>query len=312
MSGGDDDRTAELGDEPRPPPRSRGETIFLAGVISASLITAIVFLAMTAWGIFIPAMGIAILTAIGVATLVYAFLGGGKGGDKFTVRGMQLAGAAAVFAIVIYIVNGSLDGQMNNLKLIETGRSAQSRIKAAEDRAAAADDRAAAAEDAKTAAERDRRRTAKTEERDVTEEVRAANADSELGKAVLDMWTKREGPFARTVGDEDVTARFDGRVADGGFEYCHASLPRFRDRIIRFSPRDAEAANEITLTPGADIGPICQRGRLSYSIRLGCDAARELIPDRIAACTEQGGVLWREGASREIDLYAIIINPITR
>lgn len=304
MTGGDNDPKG-VGREVPQPARSRGETIFLAGLISVSLLAAIFFLALTAWGIFIPAMGIAILTAICVATLVYAFLGG-KGDDKFSVKGIgQLAGAAAAFGAIVYIVNGSLAGQMQKLELIKVGESAQARIKAAEDRAAAA-------EDAKTTAERAVRRTTKTVERDIEEEIRATNADSPLGKAVLDMWTKREGPFARTVGDEDVTARFDGRIADGGFEYCHATLPRFRDRIVRFSPRDGEAATEITLTPGADIGPVCQRGRLSYSVRLGCDAARELIPDRIEGCTEQGGVLWRDGASREMELYAIIINPITR
>lgn len=101
-----------------PAGRSRAEAIFLGSIVSVSLGAMIVLLVMASRGVFVPSMGIAILAGTGVATLVYAFLGGQ--GDSFTIQGMKLAGAAAVFAIIIYIVDGRLNDQMKTL--IEQGR----------------------------------------------------------------------------------------------------------------------------------------------------------------------------------------------
>lgn len=98
----------------RPPAgRTRSEAIFLGSVVSVSLLAMIALLVMVSRGIFVPAMGIAILAATGVATLVYAFLGGR--GDTFSIQGMKLAGAAAVFAVIVYIVDGRLDAQIKAL-----------------------------------------------------------------------------------------------------------------------------------------------------------------------------------------------------
>jgi uncharacterized membrane protein YccC len=55
--------------------RSRAEKFFLGGLIVGALSAGIIFLALTAWSIFMPPMGIALLFGIVVATLAYAFLG---------------------------------------------------------------------------------------------------------------------------------------------------------------------------------------------------------------------------------------------
>ena len=97
--------TAEIG-------RSRSEKLFLGGLISFTLLAAIVFLALTAKSIFVPPMGIALLFGIVVATLAYAFLGA-KGDDKFSVRAFQVAGAAAVVIAIVWVSNSALERQFD-------------------------------------------------------------------------------------------------------------------------------------------------------------------------------------------------------
>jgi len=122
-----------------------------------------------------------------------------------------------------------------------------------------------------------------------------------------------QGPFARLVGSENLVARFNGRIGEGGFEYCHSLWPQFRDMQVRFRPADPDATGEIVLQPGADIGPQCGTAGMTHTVKLGCDAAQALVPELIEGCTARGGVLWREGANRgEFNLTALIENPGAR
>lgn len=105
----------------KPQRRSRSETIFLGSIVAGSLLATVGLLLLVSRGAGIPSMGIAIFAATGVATLVYAFLGGS--GDSFTVRGMKLAGAAAVFAIIIYLVDSRLSPQIKDMSTLRAAEA---------------------------------------------------------------------------------------------------------------------------------------------------------------------------------------------
>jgi hypothetical protein len=98
--------------------RSRAEKFFLGGLIVGALSAGIIFLALTAWSIFMPPMGIALLFGIVVATLAYAFLGA-KGDDKFGFRAIQVAGAAAVVLAVVWVSNEALERQFKLSERVE-------------------------------------------------------------------------------------------------------------------------------------------------------------------------------------------------
>lgn len=118
--------------------RSRGEWVYLGAFAATAFIVAVGFLLMAAWSIFIPAMGIAFLFGIVVATLGYAFLGG-KGHDRLDIRGIQLTGAVAVVGALMLLANGPLERQLDLLRRLEgfraQARSAEERARIAEERA---------------------------------------------------------------------------------------------------------------------------------------------------------------------------------
>lgn len=98
--------------------RSRAEKCFLGGLIGVSLGAGIVFLALAAWSVFLPPMGIALLFGIVVATLAYTFLGA-QGNDRFDFRVGQLAGAAAVVLAVVWVSNEGLERQLGLQRKLE-------------------------------------------------------------------------------------------------------------------------------------------------------------------------------------------------
>jgi len=98
--------------------RSRAEKCFLGGLIGVSLGAGIIFLALAAWSVFLPPMGIALLFGIVVATLAYTFLGA-QGNDRFDFRVGQLAGAAAVVLAVVWVSNEGLERQLGLQRRLE-------------------------------------------------------------------------------------------------------------------------------------------------------------------------------------------------
>lgn len=91
-------------------PLSRRQLLFLGIIVLLALAFTGSFLWLITRCVFPPAMGVAFFGAVAVATLVYAFLGGAAG--YVTTPGIRLGGSAAVFAAVIFIVNGPLERQM--------------------------------------------------------------------------------------------------------------------------------------------------------------------------------------------------------
>lgn len=122
----------------RKPDRSRGEAVYLGALTAIAFLAAVGFLLLTAWAIFVPAMGIAFLFGIVVATLAYAFLGS-KGHDEVRIRGVQLGGAVAVVAGLVLITNGPLERQLDLLQRLE---ETTARARAGEERARIAEERA--------------------------------------------------------------------------------------------------------------------------------------------------------------------------
>lgn len=135
----------QFSDEPKSPrkakrtvERSGAESIFLGTLIAVAFLIAIAFLLLPAWAIFVPAIGIAFLFGIVVATLAYAFLGS-RGHDKVNIRGVQLGGAVAVVAGLVLVTNGPLERQLGVLQRLE---ELSARAQAADDRARIAEERA--------------------------------------------------------------------------------------------------------------------------------------------------------------------------
>ncbi len=108
---------------------SREEKLYLAGIILLTLLLGALFLALSAWSIFVPAMGISFLFGLTVATLAYAFLGA-RGHDHVKIRGIQLAGAVAVVVALMLLINKPLEQQFDlqrQLAQAKTDRAALQR-----------------------------------------------------------------------------------------------------------------------------------------------------------------------------------------
>jgi hypothetical protein len=288
---------------PPAPARSRGETIFMIVLLAATLAASIGFvLATTVGGYGFPSTMVAILMGVFVATLAYTFLGGVRGA-VFKLGGFELAGAAAVIMIVVYAVKGPLGSDMNDARLIQTGRDAEARIEQ---------------EQARTLAERRLKQDAlrRVEELEgqagdtatntvagLVARIRASNGATPLGRGVLDLYRRGVGPFNRAIRMAPLRVRFNNAISPGAFQYCHDRLgDDFAGPVLfQIVDTDAGTAAEVTLEGGEDIGQgICSG--IAFDAKLGCDAARALFPGAAETCPNAGRVVQLNATILNADL----------
>lgn len=278
---------------------SRFELIFVTGLIIALLLVSLGFVLLSVLaGYGFPSTFVAILLGLAIAAAVYRFLGGVTG-TEFKVGAAKLAGSAALFGIVFYLVEGPLEKNMNDVEAIADGRSAQTKLRIGEQKTL----------DEKTGRQKAELRAAELEagatvkQSDTVEgtlaQVRRSTAGDSLGKGVLRLQENRQGPWQRQA--LNLQARFLHSVPKGTFWFCHDRRPDLHGKSVQFELVNTAAgtSEKITLQSGGDIGlGICQN--LTFDVQLGCDAAIELLK---LECSAQRGVAWPEGdAKRTFDL----------
>lgn len=286
---------------------TRGEKIFVGGFAVFIFVVSLGFVVATVgWGLGFPAVFVALALGMCIASIVYAFLGGVAGAEFLIMAGLKVAGSLAAIAIVYWLVSGPFEKNMNDVRLIEIGRSAEADLLKSE--ADAAKERTARRKLELRVAELES--GARITESDTVAatlaKVRSSTANDDLGEGILTIYRNREGPFRRQA--TQFKARFLHAVPQGTFWFCHDRRPELQGKDVRFELVDREAgtSEKITLRAGGDIGlAVCQD--IPFDVQLGCDAASELLK---LQCTPQRGVAWPEGnAARTFDLVATNLNP---
>jgi hypothetical protein len=291
--------------------RSRTETFFLYGLMGLTLLVSTAFvIATVGWGYGFPAVFVSLILAAFIVILAYTSLGG-VGGDVFQLGPAKLTGAIAGLIAVFWLVNGPMANDMKDVKAVAVGRDAQKEIDAAE---------------AKTLDEQRLRRNA---ERRVAEleatssdqqsnsvsailkRIQASSADDALGRGVLQLMKDGKGPFNTSLETLMLEARFNGKVPQGTFLYCHDKRPELQDHPVKFEVVDPETGSSqaIVLNAGADIGPgICTQ--IKFDVQLGCDAVQALIGNSTSACEAKRGIAWTDSSANKVyGLTATILNP---
>lgn len=289
-----------------PSKRSRAETIFLGAVFGCTLLISIAFVIATiGWGLGFPAVVVALLLGMSIATLAYAFLGG-VGGTEFTVGAAKLAGSAALIAIVYWLVSGPLEKNMNDVKAIAAGKVAEGTI-AAERQNTLTEHNARLAAEQKVRELQSQAGIAQSDsDAAVLARIRQSSPDDDLGRGIIGIYRSHQGPFrSRTM---QLKARFIQDVADGTFRYCHDGRPELADKKVQLEVVDPETgtSRKIALSAGGDIGPgACQV--IKFDIQVGCDAAGALLQ---VDCDAHRGVAWPAPSDNRIyELVATVLNP---
>ena len=291
--------------------RTRTETYLLYGLMGLTLLLSTGFvIATVGWGYGFPAVFVSLILAAFVAILAYTSLGA-AGGDVFQLGPAKLTGAIAGLVAVFWLVNGPMDNNMKDVKAIGVGRDAQKEIDAAEAKAVdeqrlrrKAEQRAADLE----AASSDQQSNSVSE---ILQRIQKSSADDALGKGVLQLMKDGKGPFNAALQTLTLKARFNEKVPQGAFLYCHDKRPELQDHSVKFEVVDPEtgSSQKIILNAGADIGPgIC--AQIKFDVQLGCDAAKELVGTSMSACDVKRGIAWTDASANKVyDLTATVLNP---
>lgn len=285
---------------------ARFELMFVAGLIIFSILASLAFVLMTVVGPFgFPSTFVAVLLGLAIAAALYRFLGGAAGATV-TIGAAKLAGTAALFAVVFYLVDGPLQKNMNDVKAIAAAHEAEASVEAAKSEAIKE----------RTARKQLELRVAELEsgagirEADsvaaILARIRASKADDDLGEGLIAIARNKEGPWRRQA--SRYKARFLHSVPNGTFWFCHDRRPELQDRDVRFElvNREAGTSEKVTLRGGGDIGlGVCTD--IQFDVQLGCDAARELLK---LECSTQRGVAWpHDMGTREFELIATTVTP---
>jgi hypothetical protein len=291
--------------------RSSTETFFLYGLMGLTLLLSTGFvIATVGWGYGFPAVFVSLILAAFIAILAYTSLGG-VGGDVFQLGPAKLTGAIAGLVAVFWLVNGPMANDMKDVKAIAAGKDAQKQIDAAE--AKALDEQRLRHKAEQRVAEL---QAASSDEQSnsvsaILQKIQASSADEPLGKGVLQLMKDGKGPFRATLQTLTLKARFNEKVPQATFLYCHDKRPELQDHPVQFEIVDPDtgSSQKIVLNSGADIGPgIC--AQIKFDVQIGCDAVKALLGGSTSACDVKRGIAWTEPSANKVyDLTATILNP---
>jgi hypothetical protein len=289
------------------PSLTRAEKIFIACFATFTFLVSLGFVITTvSWGLGFPAVFVAVALGICIASIVYAFLGGVAGAQFTVIKGVSLAGTLAAIAIVYYLISDPLQKNMNDVKAIETGKSAESRIQQLEEQVASEQAARMKAEEQAREAAASAGLNKSDNDAAVLAQVRKSTASDRLGRGIIDIYRNHEGPFhSETL---QLQSRFLQDVPSGTFRFCHDSKPAFQDKQIQFEIVDPDTgtSRKIQLHAGGDIGAAaCQV--IKFDVQLGCDAAKALLQ---VNCDDKRGVAWAAPSDNRIyPLSATVMNP---
>jgi len=284
-----------------------GEKLFVGGFAVFSFVVALGFvIATVGWGMGFPAVFVAIVLGVCIASIVYAFLGGVAGAEFSAIKGVKVAGTLAAIVIVYYLISGPLEKNMNDVTAIQNGKAAEAQIRQL--RGDLTTERAAKEKAEEHAQELQANAAINRSNSDasILAQIAKSSANDDLGRGVLNLYRNRQGPFhSDTI---KLESRFLEDVPAGTFRFCHDSRPELTDKQVQFEIVDPDtgSSRRILLKAGADIGPgACQI--IKFDVQLGCDAAQALLQ---VDCDQHRGVAWSQPSDNRIyQVVATVADP---
>jgi hypothetical protein len=242
-----------------------------------------------------PPTLIAVFLAIGVAALIYRFMGG-LAGTTFQAGLMKLGGSAAFFAAMIWFVGDRLRDEVN---LYAQARPYLDQIKGLED-------------------ERDRTQAAYDREHQQLERLRGTPAGGNCPAAqctiadikklqpndpfVVGIKHLVEGqvpPFVPTLREMSVkVAVVAGLGANPSFNICRDTLDKLNEGVeapnpnVQFSRslEDGSTASVTAQRAGKIGDDVCSNGQRDFDVQINCPVALKLFADKLSNCGQAASV----------------------
>jgi hypothetical protein len=237
-----------------------------------------------------PPMLVSILLGIGTAALTYRYLGGTRG-SEFQVGALKVAGSAAMLLGTAAFTNWGLADQM-------TKDHGPRTISALEARNRALRDEAENSEQTIRDLQAELEGQTQAAQEGLLQRVAELTPDSFAGRGILDLVNKGSGPFSKVKRSISVNATVtEGPRGVSGFHAC-SDLGLTNESVrIYASTMEGEVTSERSIE-GRQTGRLstdqCSSRNASFKLRLSCEMGKELFPNRITACTNDGNVGWKD------------------
>ncbi len=286
---------------------SKYDDVVIIVVMAITLVTPIILVVW--WTIedrLFPPMLISILFGIAIATLTYRYLGGNEK-SEFRVGALKLAGSAAMLLGTALLTNYGLSKQMT----LELRPNRVSELQAQVDRLRAQQSSLENTQKNDRSADAEKLSRMEAENRGLTERLEAKEGEmdgrlvalvaklspgSQAGEKILDLYKKREGPFASIKRFFDTTIRVVDKPRDANAFFACSDLQLAGEDIqltrLVDGSSDSVAINAKQQGVISDLFCNPMAGTRAYSIQISCEGGKALFPDHISGCSQDGGALW--------------------
>jgi len=281
-------------------PISNNSRVLIVGLAFIGLVAPVLIILFAPYRPEWPTIN-AVLLGVGVAAIVYHFLGG-KIDATFKTPVVSIAGAGALLVCVAWIGHEWLDSAATQRQVTEA--AIKNAVKAQTDRVGVLEPQNKALTKRLTELQKDfDQNTAPATVDSIVARVRETLPGSDLSKAIIKVQREHLGPWAERMGAQPVLISFAGigsirtREADGK-THAFTACPGlgFNGNTVVFTLDEQEGASGDSVE-AVYAGPMPTNyctGADSNRVQLSCESAKIFLPSLVADCSATGDVMWKD------------------